>query len=348
MRIGRRDFLKLAAAAVAAGKLAPAVLARLYEKMLSRDAPRVIWLQGAGCDGCAVSVLNSIYYASVDELLLNTLEAKFQNNVMAAAGDLAISAAQGASAEPGYILMVEGAIPTGASGKYCQLWPGLTMAAGVQSFAANAGYIVALGTCASYGGASAGAPNPTQAQGVGQILGSDPRLINVPGCPAHPDRLVGTLIYLINNGHIPPLDAYRRPLEFYGQRVHDNCFKRHKLCGQPVLADKLSDEGCMEYLGCKGKKTYSDCPIRKWNAGASGQYGANWCIGAHSPCLGCVEPTFPDGMSPFYVYSPTREQPEPDASRDETAPGPAPSRRRGRRRRSRSGVRPGVAVAAES
>jgi hydrogenase small subunit len=305
MRIARRDFLKLAAASVAAGKLAPAALARLYERLLSRTLPRVIWVQGAGCDGCAVSLLNSIYYASVDELLLNTLDVKFQSNVMAAAGELAVSAAQGASAQPGYVLVVEGAIPTGAAGKYCELSPGMTMAAGVPALAANAGHIVALGACAAYGGVSAGAPNPTTAQGVGQLLGSDPRLINIPGCPAHPDWLVGTLVYLINNGHVPPLDAHRRPVEFFGQRVHDKCYKRHKLCGQPVLADNLGDEGCLEYLGCKGKKTYADCPVRKWNAAASSRYGVNWCAGSRSPCLGCVEPTFPDGLSPFFVYSPS-------------------------------------------
>jgi NiFe hydrogenase small subunit HydA len=339
MRIGRRDFLKLAAAAVAAGKLAPAALARLAEALQNRDLPRVIWLQGAGCDGCAISLLNSMHYASVDDLLLNTLDVKFQNNLMAAADDLAISAAQAAGAQPGYILIVEGAIPTGASGKYCMLWPGLTIAAGVQSFAANAAYIVALGSCAAFSGVVGGAPNPTQANGVSQIIGNDPRLINVPGCPAHPDRLVGTLVYLINYGHIPPLDTYRRPLEFYGQRVHDNCFKRHKLCGQLTLAENLGDEGCMEYLGCKGKKSYADCPMRKWNAAAVGQYGVNWCVGAHSPCLGCCEPTFPDGMSPFYVYSPTRELPEHDGISEEAMPAvPRRTRTRAGQRRRHAAV----------
>jgi NiFe hydrogenase small subunit HydA len=312
MRLRRREFLMLAAAAVAAGRLAPSALARLREVLGGRDAPRVIWLQGAGCDGCAVSVLNSIHYASFDQLLLSTLDVKFQSNVMAAAGDLAVSAAQSAGAQPGYILVVEGAIPTGAGGKYCRLWPGMSMHQALQSFSGNAAYILTLGTCAAYGGVSAGAPNPTRAKGVGQLLGSDPRLINLPGCPAHPDWMVGTITYLITNGHTPPLDAHRRPLEFFGKRVHDNCFKRHTLCGQPVLADQLSAEGCMEYLGCKGKKTYSDCPMRKWNSGGAGQFGVNWCVGSHSPCLGCVQPTFPDGMSPFYVYSPTPDQPDGD------------------------------------
>ena len=316
MRIGRRDFLKMAAAAVAVGRLAPAALARLAERLTGRDAPRVIWLQGAGCDGCAISFLNSVSLATADDAVLNTLDVRFQNNLMAAAGDLAVSAAQAAGAEPGYILIIEGAIPTGAGGKYCTLWPGMSMHAGVQTFAANAGFIVALGSCAAFGGVSAGTPNPTEAKGVGQVLGSDPRLINVPGCPAHPDWLVGTLVYLMTNGHLPPLDAHRRPLEFYGKRIHDHCFKRHKLCGSPVLAEQLGEEGCMEFLGCKGKKTYSDCPLRKWNSSGPECFGVNWCIGAHSPCLGCVQPTYPDGMSPFYVYSPTDELPAEDGADD--------------------------------
>ena len=76
----------------------------------------------------------------------------------------------------------------------------------------------------------------------------------------------------------------------------------------------------MEFLGCKGKKTHSDCYMRKWNSGGSGQFGVNWCIGARSPCLGCVEPSFPDGMSPFYVYSPTPALLQADDVGDRTAP----------------------------
>ena len=74
----------------------------------------------------------------------------------------------------------------------------------------------------------------------------------------------------------------------------------------------------MEFLGCKGKHTHSDCPIRKWNAGDANRYGVNWCVEARSPCLGCVNPNFPDGMSPFYVHLPepgkaAGDKTEPDA-----------------------------------
>lgn len=305
MRIGRRDFLQLAAAAVAAGHLAPDALAAL-RGILGRAAPRVLWLQGAGCDGCAVSLLNSVREVRVAELLQETLDVRFQNNLMAAAGELAIDAAESARATPGYILVIEGAIPVGAAGRYCRLWGGLTMQAGLQTYAANAAYIVALGTCAAYGGVSAGAPNPTGAQGVGAILGSDPRLVNVPGCPAHPDWLVGTLSYLIVHNQVPPLDAERRPLAYYGRRVHDLCYKRHTLCGALTVAEELGQEGCLEPRGCKGKVTYADCPMRQWNSSGPGKSGVNWCAGARSPCLGCVQRTFPDGMSPFYAPAPAK------------------------------------------
>ncbi len=321
MRISRRDFLKAAAAAVAAGQLSPSAFAGLQSAM-QEGGPSVIWLQGSGCDGCAVSFLNSIHYASVDDLLINTLDVDFQSNLMAATGDLAVSAANAAAAEPGYILIVEGAIPTGANGAYCILWPGMTMLDGVVSFAANAGYIIALGACASFGGVTSGSPNPTMAQGVGEVLGDDPRLINLPGCPAHPDWLVGTIVYLLTAGTIPPLDEHRRPLEYFGKRIHDNCLNRREYCGQGIeFAAQLGDEGCMEFLGCKGKHTYSDCPMRKWNSGGPGQMGVNWCIGARSPCLGCVNPDFPDGMSPFYEHLPAPNAPVSGGGAD---PGRAP------------------------
>jgi hypothetical protein len=93
----------------------------------------------------------------------------------------------------------------------------------------------------------------------------------------------------------------------------------------------------MELLGCKGKKTYADCPMRKWNSSGTGAHGVNWCVGARNPCLGCVRPDFPDGMSPFYVYSPTPGEPaEPSGTPDppgvtddpdKKSPSPAPSRR---------------------
>lgn len=303
MRLSRRDFVRAATAAVAAGSIPPASLSRLAEAFSTHQAPQVVWIQGAGCDGCAVSFLNSVSLATVDQLLLNSIDLEFQNNLMAASGDLAVSVAQGVSAAPGFILIIEGATPVAADGKYCTIWPGTTMLDAVNSLSVNAGHIIALGSCAAYGGVSAGAPDVTQAKGVGDVIGADSRLINIPGCPAHPDWLVGTIIELLA-GNPVPLDTHGRPLQFFATRVHDRCENRAEFCGSISFATRLGGEGCLEFQGCRGKRTWSDCPTRRWNSGTSGGPGVNWCVGSRNPCLGCVEPGFPDLMSPFYSYMP--------------------------------------------
>ena len=167
----------------------------------------------------------------------------------------------------------------------------------VKRYAFRASHILAVGTCACYGGMAAGAPNPTGAHGVGMRLAGK-SVINLPGCPTHPDWVVGTIAYLIANGQPPALDSYGRPTSYFSTTVHQRCPMR----GTPQ-AQALSQQGCLQNLGCKGRYCKSDCPVRQWNAGAAGQYGANWCVGAGAPCYGCVEPNFPDGMSPFYTVS---------------------------------------------
>jgi hydrogenase small subunit len=299
-------------------------------------APPVIWLQGQSCTGCAVSFLNSVYYATADDLLINELDVRFQSNVMAAAGDLAVESAEMTRSEGGYILVVEGSTPAGANGEYCHLWEGMTMLEAMKTFAPGADIILAFGTCASYGGIYAAAPNPTGAMGVRDTLdylGLEGTVINIPGCPAHPDWLVGTVVLLLN-GEMPVLDELGRPRDFYKHTVHSRCPNKIKLdefmeqygltgdglkmdfnldgqvddvdlailddAGYGLKANMLSDAGCLRPLGCKGPDTHADCPTRKWNTRAAGEQGVNWCVDSRSVCIGCTEPNFPDGMSPFY------------------------------------------------
>jgi len=284
-----------------------------------------VWLQAQACTGCSVSLLNSVSLMTVDDLLLRTLDVKYHPNLMAAAGAKAITAANDARSKGGYVLVVEGAIPTTAGGICCTLWPGMTAVKGVQQFAANAALVIAVGTCASFGGVSAGKPNPTKAVSVARVLKKMP-VINIPGCPAHPDWVVGTIAHVLKYRAVPPLDALNRPTEFYGRRMHDlcphlaafnrdfqrrlghagskSCFSCHSVRdGEVKGPDRLSDGGCLYAFGCKGLTTSCDCPNRQWNAGAAGSTGVNWCVGAHAPCIGCTEPGFPDRMSPFYTPS---------------------------------------------
>ncbi|UCH36451.1 MAG: hydrogenase small subunit [Armatimonadota bacterium] len=299
MNISRRDFLKGSAAAAAALGIGP-LLFNGKQALAAEDGARVVWLQAQGCTGCSVSLLNSIYYTTIDDLLLNTLDLEYHPTVMAAAGEAAVSAAEAAYAQGGYVLVVEGAIPTAVGGEYCYLWPGMTALKGVRRFSENALVTIAVGTCASYGGMAGGSPNPTRAQGVADVVGHRP-VINIPGCPAHPDWVVGTIAYILTHGAIPRLDNLRRPTDYFQHTVHSQCPNRQKFFDRNLFASTLSEEGCLSRLGCKGRWAVSDCPFRRWNSGGAGETGVNWCVGARSPCQGCTEPEFPDGMSPFFT-----------------------------------------------
>lgn len=282
MALTRRDFLK-ASSAIAA---ALAVKGRPVFATMQGGGQPVVWLQAQGCTGCSVSLLNTIHYMTVDTLLTGAIDLKYHPTVMAAAENLAIQEAFEASQAGGYVLVVEGAIPTGRYRECCYLWPGLTALEGVQLFAGGAAAVIAVGTCSCFGGVAAGMPNPTRASSLGDCVGHD-LVINIPGCPAHPDWIVGTVAQLLG-GQVPALDALGRPRDFFNKQVHEQCPNRN------------NQERCLKPVGCNGQKTRADCPVRQWNAVEPEGYGVNWCVGAGNPCQGCTEPDFPDGMSPFY------------------------------------------------
>lgn len=301
MTISRRDFLKYCVATAGVLGLRPSGLIELQEVLAAESAPPVVWLQGQGCSGCSVSLLNTIHYATIDDLLLNTIDLEYHSTVMAAAGDLAVSVAEAALAREGYILVVEGAVPTAKGGRYCYAWEGMTVFDAVKTYSQRAAFVLAVGTCAAYGGIPGGAGNVTAAKGVSAILGKGTPVINIPGCPAHPDWIVGTIAYLLTEGEAPRLDADGRPKAFYPGTIHSQCPNRQKFYEKSLFAPELGEPGCLSRLGCKGIATTSDCPMRQWNSSAQGEYGVNWCIGARNPCQGCTEPDFPDAMSPFYT-----------------------------------------------
>ncbi len=302
MDVTRRDFLKYAAASAAALGLSRVQLARLETALAASSRPPVVWLSGQACTGCSVSLLNAVN-PTVDQVLLNTISLNYHPNVMAAAGDLAVSAARSTAQAGGYILVVEGAIPTASNGRYCYVWDeggrAVTMADAVSSLAATAQYVVAVGTCASFGGIPA-RYGPSASMGVGAFLGRP--VINLPGCAAHPDWIIGSLVQVLT-GPLPALDSYNRPTAFYTpQVVHDRCPRR-----ETEEASQFGQDGlCVEELGCKGPRSHCDCDIRKWNN------GQNWCIGANGLCIGCTEPSFP--AFPLHaggVYVPPQATPGP-------------------------------------
>ena len=114
--------------------------------------------------------------------------------------------------------------------------------------------------------------------------------------------MTAVVTYILTYDRLPPLDRLGRPKMFYGQRIHDKCYRRaHFDAGQFV--EKFDDEGaklgyCLYKVGCKGPTTYNACSTIRWNEGLS------WPVQSGHGCIGCSEPNFFDKGS-FYSHEPT-------------------------------------------
>ena len=275
---------------------------------MTKEIP-LVWLAGASCTGCSVSLLNtaspSIKNVLVDEVIPGVhINLRYHQTIMAGAGDQVIDALENTAKEfkGGFVLAIDGAIPLGETAGYCVIGERdgkpVTMETRLEELSRDALAVLAVGTCASFGGIPAGEPNPSNCKPVHQVLkekGISTPVVNIPGCPPHPDWIVGTVASILLKG-LPTaadLDDNLRPLAFYGKLIHENC-PRRAYFDEGKFAKKFGDEGCLYELGCKGPITYADCPLRKWNS------GTNWVIGAGAPCNGCTQPEFPDQTSPFY------------------------------------------------
>jgi len=309
MKTSRREFLKLCAASAAGWGISQVYIPEVAQALERAAAgnPPVIWVHGAGDDGCLVSVLNTTH-PSIADVLLKIITVQYNPTIMASAGEMAISHLYKTSEEKKgqFILVVEGAIPTKDNGIYCTIGEKkgkhITMLEAVKDLGPKAKAVIALGACATHGGIPAGKPNPTGAKGVRDILGKQATVINIPGCPVHPDWFVGTLVHLIMYG-IPELDDRARPKMFFADTIHQNC-PNYSYYIDGKFASKFGEKGCLIMLGCKGPETHSDCPLRRWNN------ATEWCIGVAAPCIGCCSLDFPDGPSPFYTALPQQRWPQ--------------------------------------
>jgi hydrogenase small subunit len=306
----RREFLRWALAATAVTEFSETFLPKLSAAIQEavKEYP-LIWMQTAACSGCSVSVINTIH-PSIKNVILdqilpgNQLFLDYHSTLMAAAGKLSTDTAlETARKNKGkYIYIVEGAIPAQDDGIYGTLGEEdgkpVSMLEWVRRLAPDAMAILAVGTCAAYGGVAAARANPSGSKGMSDVLKAlniSTPVVNIPGCPCHPDWFIGTVARVLLYG-LPTtkeLDEARRLKIYYGKTVHSRCINRDYL-DEGVFAAKFGEVGCLLEIGCKGPFTYADCPVRQWNS------GVNWCISANAPCIGCSEPGFPDAHSPLY------------------------------------------------
>lgn len=294
--VNRREFLKYCSAIAVAMGLGPSFAPKVAEALTGRR-PSVVYLHGAECTGCSESVLRA-HKPFIDEIILDTISLDYHETLMAGAGYAVEEALHQAIKSPnGYVCVVEGAIPTAMNGLYGTVG-GKTIYQMFKEILPGAAAVIAYGTCAAYGGVQAAAPNPTGAKGVNDVYSRfGVNAINLPGCPPNPFNFVGTVVHWIQNGTVPELDDYNRPVMFYGESVHEQCERLpHFEAGEfaPSFDSPEAKKGwCLYELGCKGPSTYNNCPKVKFNQ-------TNWPVQAGHPCIGCSEPNFWDDLSPFY------------------------------------------------
>ena len=290
----RRDFMTWAAGVTAMLSLPGTFTPLMAEAVKVADRLPIIWLHMAECTGCSESLLRSAN-PTIDSLIFDYISLEYHETLMAAAGWQAEQNLESAMEryKGRYILMVEGGIPTGNEGAFLTIGghgkKGIDIA---KDASADAAAIFAIGTCSSFGGVQAAAPNPTGAVSLSKVT-SKP-VINVPGCPPSEKNIVGTLLHYLLYGTLPALDAYNRPKWAYRLRIHDLCERRgHFDAGEFVeqFGDAGAKDGyCLYKVGCKGPYTFNNCSKQKFNQGTS------WPVQTGFGCIGCSEPDFWDTM----------------------------------------------------
>jgi len=294
--VSRREFLKTVTLAAAAVGLPAAFVPRMAAAAATGARPPVIWLHAQECTGCTESLLRTSA-PSVANLILDLVSLDYHETLSAAAGHQAEAALWSSvkKNEGKFVCIFEGAIPTRDNGIYCKIG-GRTATDLTRDIGLKAGAIIAIGSCASWGGIPSADPNPTGAMGVPQFLKNAENapylkgkpIVSLPGCPANPYNLLGTVLQYATFGTLPELDSAGRPKFAYARTIHEDCPRRaHFDAGR--FTGKYGDEGhrqgyCLYKIGCKGPRTHANCSTKSF-----GEVVGSWPVGVGHPCVGCTE-----------------------------------------------------------
>ncbi|MHB0991077.1 MAG: NADH-quinone oxidoreductase subunit B family protein [Burkholderiales bacterium] len=275
------------------------------------DLLNLLWLQSGGCGGCSMSLLNAEQPQMFDRLADAGIRLLWHPGLSLETGmeAKAIIAACAEGRERLDILCLEGSMMTGPSGTgrfHILAGTGRPMIHWVAELAARAKFVIAVGSCAAYGGMTAAGINPGGATGLqydadeaGGLLGRDYRsasglpVVNIAGCPTHPGWVLDTLHAIgLDRLAANDLDTLNRPRFYADHLVHHGC-PRNEYYEFKASAEKSSDQGClMENMGCKGTQAHADCNTRLWN-------GSGSCLRGGYACVSCTEPGFEEPGHPF-------------------------------------------------
>ena len=276
------------------------------------NSKNLLWLQSGGCGGCTASLLGAESPDFLTAFETGGINILWHPSISIETGgqvsDIFKAILKGQIKLD--ILCLEGSVikGPGGTGKFHMVsgGQGHSMMELIEQLAGLADYVVGVGTCAAFGGVTASGDNQVEACGLafdndqkGGLLGddfssnNDLPVVNIPGCPVHPDWVTETLLHLASgNMTAEHLDHLGRPVTISGHLVHHGC-ARNEYYEYKASARRLSELGCMmENLGCKGTQAAGDCNKRSWN-------GSGSCISGGYPCIACTEPGFEDPGHPF-------------------------------------------------
>jgi hydrogenase small subunit len=279
----------------------------------------VIWMTtGLSCDGDSVA-MTSATSPSLEDIILGVIpgmpKAVVHNPVLAFENGQDFMQAW-YDAEEGkldpFVLVMEGSVPNeeingegywAAMGTDPSTGQPITTNEWIDRLAPKAAAVVALGTCATYGGIPAMKNNPTGAMGLPDYLGWRWRskaglpIVCVPGCPTQPDNTTETLLYLVLQlaGMAPmiELDDALRPKWLFGRTAHESCNRAAFYEHGDFATEYGTDHRCLVKLGCKGPVVKCNVPLRGWQSGIGG------CPNVGGICMACTMPGFPDKYMPF-------------------------------------------------
>jgi Ni,Fe-hydrogenase I small subunit len=260
----------------------------------------LLWLQSGGCGGCSLSLLCaespdlllSLESAGIELLWHPSLSEPCGADLLALLerirrGEVALD-----------LLCLEGSVIQGPDGSglfHRMAGSDRPMRDWIRELAGIARHVLAVGSCAAFGGITAGGGNPSEACGLqydgarpGGLLGAGFRgrgglpVINIAGCPTHPNWVLETL-FQVARGELTEreLDELRRPRSYADHLVHHGC-PRNEYYEFKASAEKPSDLGCMmEHMGCLGTQAHADCNTRLWN-------GEGSCLRGGYACINCT------------------------------------------------------------
>jgi hydrogenase small subunit len=265
----------------------------------------LFWLQCGGCGGDTMSLLNAsspTFIEAVRGLDLNILWHPSFSVLTSRAYRHQLDRLL-AGSEHLTVLCVEGAPITGPNntGRF-DMSGNRPKTEVLSELAERADYVVAVGTCAAFGGVSgSGDAGATGLQFHGRtsggLLGTSFRsatglpVINIPGCPCHPTALIGTLSMLLQDGTCDLTD-YQAPVDYFSMLVHQGC-TRNEYHEYQIEETDFGEKGCLFFhMGCHGPLAHGPCNKYLWN-------GRNCKTRSGVPCFGCTEPDFPQA-TPFF------------------------------------------------